>query len=167
MLFAILLPLSVRYIIYRIKRYVLHKKILILIVICLFSLLLLTGCIVNDEEILEFAEYSTESYLVAINELDYGKYRKDFDDVLLSTITEQEFLDFSSYLKDTVGDYIPGSKEFSYTSSQKGLYLVFFNAAYTLEEEVEIQMIFVKEGDEYKIGGSWFDSEKIQENDYE
>ncbi len=147
----------------------LRKRILFFINLTVVVLLILSlsGCIVNDPEILEFAEQSTENYLIAINNLDYDTYRKDFDDIMLSSIPEEEFIRFSTYLKDTIGDYTPGSKQFSYSSNQKGLYLIFYTADYSFEKDVTIQMIFVEEGDYYKIGGSWFDSEKIQENDYE
>ncbi len=147
----------------------LRKRILFFINLTVVVLLILSlsGCIVNDPEILEFAEQSTENYLIAINNLDYDTYRKDFDDIMLSSIPEEEFIRFSTYLKDTIGDYTPGSKQFSYSSNQKGLYLIFYTADYSFEKDVTIQMIFVEEGDYYKIGGSWFDSEKIQENVYE
>ncbi len=47
---------------------------------------------------------------------------------------------------------------------QEGLYLIFYKADSSFEVDVTIQMIFVEEGDYYKIGGSWFDSKIIQEN---
>ena len=69
-------------------------------------------------------------------------------------LPEDEFLEFSSFLRNTIGEYIPGSKEFKGTAIQKGFTSVIYNANYTEEtEKVEVKIVISKIGNEYKISG--------------
>ena len=84
------------------------------------------------------------------------------------SVPEEEFLDFSSYLKDTIGYYEPGSKVRSYNIAQKGMDVIVYRASYTDEEgEVEVKIVITGSRDgTYRVSGSWFDSPKLREIKY-
>jgi hypothetical protein len=145
------------------------RKSLILLVLSVFIFIpLIIGCRVIDEEALSFTDQATEKYLDATNDQDYSAYREDMDAVMLEVVTEEEFIKFSSYLKDTIGDYIQDSKKYSGYTIKNGNILVFYRAEYTLEEEgVTVTTVISKSGEGiYKISGSWFDSPRLREVEY-
>ncbi len=145
-----------------------NKKILILIAFAVALTFIFPGCRAS-EEIMAFADDAAENYLISINGQDYESYARDLDDTMKRAVPEEEFLDFSSYLKDTIGYYEPGSKEHSYNIVQKGMDVIVYRAGYTDEEgEVEVKIVITGSRDGiYKVSGSWFDSPKLREVKYE
>ncbi len=126
-----------------------------------------SGCKVS-EEIIAFAEDAAENYLTAINDQDYESYTRDLDDTMKISVSEEEFLDFSSYLMNTIGYYEPGSKEHSYNIVQNGMDVIVYRASYTGEEgEVEFKIVITGSRDgTYRVSGSWFDSPRLREVKY-
>ena len=146
-----------------------NRKSLILLVLTVLMLIpIIIGCRVIDEKALSFADQATEKYLDAINKQDYSAYGEDMDSVMLEVVTGEEFIKFSSYLKDTIGEYIQDSKKYSGYTVKNGNILVVYRAEYTLEEEgVTVTTVISKAGEGiYKISGSWFDSPKLREVEY-
>lgn len=145
------------------------RKSLILPVLTVLLLIpIIIGCRGIDEEVLSFADQVTEKYLNAMNNQDYPAYGENMDSVMLEVVTEEEFLRFSSYLKDTIGEYIQDSKKYSGYTVKNGNTLVVYRAEYTFEEEgVTVTTVISKTGEGiYKISGSWFDSLKLREVPY-
>lgn len=145
------------------------RKNLILLILLVFILVqLVMGCRPIDEQALSFANQATERYLVALNNQDYSAYKEDMDAGMLEAVTEEEFIKFSSYLKENAGEYMPDSKKYSGYTTKNGNILVVYRAEYTLEEEgVTVTTVISKSGEGiYKISGSWFDSPKLREAEY-
>ncbi len=147
-----------------------RKKILVLLLMVLVTVLAVSGCTkAVKQEAISFADRATEDYLISINNQDYESYKKDLGGEMLEVVPEEEFIKFSSYLKSTIGDYIADSKEISGSSIQNELILIVYGASYTEETgEVTVTMVISEpEEGNYKIVGSWFDSPKLRENEYE
>ena len=145
------------------------KKFLILLALIVFILILAaTGCKKVDQEAISFADRATEDCLIALNNQDYESYKKDIDNEMLGAVPEEEFVKFSSYLKDNIGQYVPGSKEYSGSSTKSGMILVIYKTDYTIETEKVLVSMVISKSDEgiYKISGSWFDSPRIREAEY-
>lgn len=142
------------------------KKI-VLLIISVTLIVFFSGCKVSKES-LAFADDATENYLISINGQDYESYIRDLDSVMKASVPEKEFLDFSSYLRDTIGYYEPGSKEYSYNIVQRGMDVIVYRVTYTDEEgEVEVRIVITRDKDgNYFISGSWFDSQKLREVKY-
>jgi len=83
-------------------------------------------------------------------------------------VPEQEFVKFYSYLENTIGQYVPGSKNYSQSRIQSGINVVIYEADYTEETEKVKVSIAVSESEEekYQVSGTWFDSPKLRETEY-
>ncbi len=146
------------------------RKNLILLILSVFILMqLVMGCRPIDEQALTFTDQATEKYLAALNDQDYSGYKEDMDAGMLEAVTEEEFLKFSSYLKENAGEYMPDSKKYSGYTTKNGNILVVYRAGYTLEEAGVVVTTVISKSIEgtYKISGSWFDSPKLRETGYE
>ncbi|MEA2015471.1 MAG: DUF3887 domain-containing protein [Actinomycetota bacterium] len=146
------------------------KKILIPVMIITFSLgCILSGCSAAGEEAVSFADDVTEDYLTAINDGNFENFKKDLGEEMLQAMPEDEFIKFSSYLNDTIGDYVQDSKEVTASGVQKGMDVIVYQTDYTGEDEkVKVTIVISKnENGDYKISGSWFDSPKLREKNYQ
>jgi len=122
-----------------------------------------------DEEIISFTDTAVENVLVSLNEQDFESYNKDMDDEMLKVVTEDSFATFSTYLKDTIGEYRQDSKEYVDSYTQSGFYVVIYETDYTDEPEDVIVKAVVSVTDDgvYQISGTWFDSPKLRETENE
>lgn len=146
------------------------RKFLIIALFMLFIyVVVFPGCAGADKEVISFADKAAENYLIALNNKDYENFKKDLDNKMLEAIPEEEFIKFSSYLKNTVGEYVKDSKEIS-TSGVKGeMYVIVYGADYTEETEEVTVTVSISEFEDgnYKISGSWFNSAGLRENPYQ
>ena len=147
-----------------------RKKILIIAVLLLvfITALIVPGCMTVSEEAISFADKAAENALIALNNGDYENYKKDLDDKMLEAVPEGEFIKFSSYLNNTIGKYVAGSKEVSGSTIQNGMIVIIYGADYTEESNKVTVTIGISEPDEgnYKISSSWFDSPILRETEY-
>jgi PBP1b-binding outer membrane lipoprotein LpoB len=145
------------------------KKNLIFLVPVALIIIIITGCAGVSEEVISFADGATENFLIALNNQDYESYKKDLDSAMLEAVPEEDFIKFSSYLKDTAGEYVAGSKEMSKSGIQKETNIIVYEANYTGESEKMIVTMVISEiGDgSFKISGSWFNSPELRENPYQ
>jgi hypothetical protein len=122
-----------------------------------------------DPGIITFTDAAMENVLVSLNEKDYENYSKDMDDAMLQVVTKDSFTTFSDFLKDTIGEYREDSMEYLDSYTQGGYYVVIYNTDYTNETENVMVKVVLSEAAEgiYKISGTWFDSPKLREVEYE
>jgi hypothetical protein len=144
------------------------KFLMLMLLVTLILALFVAGCRKIDEQTLSFADQATEKYLIALNNQDYHNYTEDLDSDMLEAVPEEEFIKFSAYLKETVGEYIPGSKNYSGYATRSGMIVIVYKADYTVETEGVVVTMVVSEPTEgvYKISGSWFDSPRMREVEY-
>lgn len=147
------------------------RKFLIILSLTIFVLgMAVIGCSREiDPEIISFTDAAMENVLVSLNEENYENYSKDMDDAMLQVATEESFTTFSDFLKDTVGEYRQDSMEYLDSYIQDEYYVVIYNAGYTNETENVMVTAVLSETSEgiYKISGTWFDSPKLREAEYE
>jgi len=147
-----------------------NKKLIFLISMALILIMAAVACGAKvDEEVVSFTDGAAEKVLIALNDQDYESFQQDMDDAMQKTITEQEFMRLSAYLKGAVGEYRQGSKKYSSSDIQGNMNVVIYTADYTEEPENVVVTVLVSVSDEgiYRIAGFWFDSPKLRETDYE
>ena len=146
------------------------KKISIFLASVIFIVIIIAaGCSAGvDEGVISFADSAAEECLIALNNKDYDSYRHNMDNAMLEAVPEQEFVKFYSYLENTIGQYVPGSKNYSQSRIQSGINVVIYEADYTEETEKVKISIAVSESEEgkYQVSGTWFDSPKLRETEY-
>ncbi len=144
------------------------KKLMFLTLMAFILMVAAVACGAKvDEEVISFTDGAAENILIALNDQDYESFKLDMDDVMQETTTEQEFTRLSAYLKNTIGEYRQGSKEYSSSTIQGDVNVVIYTADYTEETENVIVTIVVSASDEgiYKIAGIWFDSPSLRETE--
>lgn len=138
-------------------------KNVILFLLCI-ALLTLTGCTgmsrEETEKIKTSAEPITENILIAINEENYEKFSRDFNEDMKKALDESKFKQLTSMLKNKIGTY--SSKEFWKVDKGK-LITVFFKAKYDKESgDVIIRSVLSEENDKYKVAGFFLDSPNLR-----
>ena len=98
----------------------------------------------------------TENYFVSINNEDYGKFSKDFDDGMKNAVTKDNFNQLILPVKDGLGDYVPGSIRLVTIAGEKGFTAAYYDADFSRKSNVKIKMVFSKTSGEFKISGQWF-----------
>jgi len=146
-----------------------RKSGFILVFMSLIIMLVFSGCAKVDEETISVADGLTENLLISLNNKDYENYKRDLSVQMLEAIPEEEFIKFSSFLDETVGEYVADSKEVSNSGIQNGMSVIVYETDYTNESgKVTVSIVLSETADEgYEISGSWFNSPKIRENSYQ
>jgi hypothetical protein len=147
-----------------------RKFLIILSITALILSMAVIGCDSEvDTEIISFTDTAMENVLVSLNEENFENYSTDMDDDMLKVVTKDSFATFSTYLKDTIGEYRQDSKEYVESYAQGGYYVVIYDTDYTNETGNVIVKAVISVTDEgiYQISGTWFDSPKLREAEYE
>jgi len=133
-------------------------RILCGILTVLVIMLGLSACARKPEP--EYADQIAENILLAMNEDDYARYTKHFDEAMKSTVTEDVFKRNNSLIKSIIGDY--ESKEF-WKVEDKGTYtIVYYKAKFTREPEVIVKVVFQETAGAVYVSGLWFDSPRLR-----
>ena len=142
------------------------KKILLSLLSFLSLMLILFFCFsfvscsktlsAEEIKIKDIVDPMTENYFVSINNEDYGKFSKDFDDGMKNAVTKDNFNQLILPVKDGLGDYIPNSIKLVTIAIEKGFTAVYYDADFSKKSNIKIKMVFSKINDEYKISGQWF-----------
>jgi len=117
---------------------------------------------IDVNQVQTYADPITEDTLIGINENDYAKFSRHFDEAMKNAIPEANFVQLSAALKPIIGDYT--SKEFWTVERQEEYTIVKYKAKYTIEPaDVIVTVSFHEiEGETY-LAGLWFDSPKLRE----
>jgi hypothetical protein len=98
----------------------------------------------------------TENYFISINNEDYSRFSRDFDDGMKNAVTKENFNQLILAVKDGLGEYVPDSIKFVTIASEKGFTAVYYDADFSKKSDVKIKMVFSKISNELKISGQWF-----------
>ncbi len=98
----------------------------------------------------------TENYFISINNEDYDRFSKDFDDGMKNAVTKDNFNQLTLPVKDGLGDYVPNSIKLVTIAIEKGFTAAYYDADFSKKSDVKIKMVFSKKNDEFKISGQWF-----------
>ena len=146
-----------------IKNIIHFKKILLFfssLIILLFFCFSFVSCnkTLTAEEInfKNIVDPMTENYFVSINNEDYDKFSKDFDDGMKKAVTKDNFIQLILPVKNGWGDYIPNSIKLVTIANEQGFTAAYYDANFSKKVNIKIKMVFSKINDEYKISGQWF-----------
>jgi len=146
-----------------IKNIIHFKKILLFfssLIILLFFCFSFVSCnktlTAEEIKIKTIVDPITENYFVSINNEDYDKFSKDFDDGMKKAVTKDNFIQMILPIKNGWGDYISNSIKLVTIASEQGFTAVYYDANFSKKNNIKIKMVFSKINDEYKISGQWF-----------
>lgn len=110
----------------------------------------------------KYADPITEDALIGMNEDDYAKFSKHFDETMRDALPEANFVHLRDTMKRVIGDY--KSKEFWMVEKQGEYTVVRYKTRYTTEPaDVIVTVSFHEVEGETYLAGIWFDSPKLRE----
>jgi hypothetical protein len=104
-------------------------------------------------------KYSTPMTLNLINSIyaeNYASFSKDFDEALKKELSEANFPDLVSQMKDNFGTYKENTLKFKGFNLVNGVNTVDYTADFSAKSGVSVQVIFMKVDNQIKITGLWF-----------
>ena len=109
-----------------------------------------------------YASEITENVLTGLNQSDFARFSRDFDEAMKKAFTEQVFTQTRDLIKSKVGDY--QSKQYLKTEEKKPYTTVYYKAQYTNEPDgVIVRIVFQEIGGKPLVSGLWFDSPKLRQ----
>ena len=144
------------------------KRIGIMGLLTLFSLVVLSGCgatqVLPDDEANRFAtevDPLSENLLVSIDNGDHDSYIRDMDQIMKEASTPADFESLRALLAEKVGAY--ESRIMVQVAEQEGLRSVIYDAKFEKEDSVTVRVVFNVTGKSPLISGLWFDSPKLRQ----
>lgn len=116
---------------------------------------------VDVVKVREYADPIAENILLAMNENNYTKFSKHFDEMMKNALPHAVFNETNAMIKSKIGDY--SSKEFWKAEVEGPITIVYYKAKFIQEPEVIIKVGFQKILGEMKVSGLFFDSPKLRE----
>jgi len=139
------------------KKIILFSSSLIILLFFCFSFTSCNKTLTAEEiKIKNIIDPITENYFISINNEDYDKFSKDFDDGMKKAVTKDNFSKLVLPVKNGLGDYIPNSIKLVTIANEQGFTAVYYDADFSKENNIKIKMVFSKTNSEYKISGQWF-----------
>lgn len=137
------------------------KSILLLIII---PILLLSGCSGSNQaarqKLAGTADPAVENLMQGLNEGNYEKFSKDFDDTMKKSFSESAFKETDELIKQKIGNYV--SKSF-WKTQKNGKYTVFFYRCKFDNEPGEVLATISIDltGSKPLVGGFYLNSAKL------
>ena len=103
-----------------------------------------------------YADAITENILVAMNESDFEKFSKDFDDNLKMEVSASTFPTFLAQVNGRVGPYIKGSKEVISVQNIENRTVINYSLDFEKMNEVNLEINLQKIENRVKVVGLWF-----------
>lgn len=124
------------------------------------------GCVGQQQsldDIKSAADQLTENILVAMNESDYSRFSRDFDDQMRANLDDAKYKETMPAITAKIGKYL--SKEFIGLEKKEQYTIVVYRAKFSLEPDVVTVRSVVGDKDGKKvISGFWLDSPKLRGN---
>jgi hypothetical protein len=139
------------------------KKILVLLVVLLFGSLLsacggaketaLTGA--EKEAVLAFSEAKTDNLMAGMNANDYAAFAKDFDQDMLTAMSQEAFTKLKNDYDGKFGAYVSRTVN-QVTQSGSGKFVaVVYDAVFEKDNAVSMRVVF-RADDPHQVSGLWF-----------
>ena len=103
-----------------------------------------------------YADAITENILVAMNESDFEKFSKDFDDNLKMEVSASTFSTFLAQVNGRVGPYVKGSKEVISVQNIENRTVINYSLDFEKMNEVNLEINLQKIENRVKVVGLWF-----------
>jgi hypothetical protein len=132
----------------------LQKKLFFIFsaLICTVFAVLAIGC----AKTADYKDVMTENILLAINEEDFEKFTKDFDDALKQDVTMEMFPYLLAEVTGKVGYYIDDSKELIKVHTENGVTTARYLAEFESMQDIEVIVVFQKINRQDKVVGLFF-----------
>ena len=144
------------------------KKTVLLILVVMVTISMF-GCAQknNNSAVSAYADDITEKMLLAYNDDNYAQYIANTDNQFKAVVTEDTMKQGNKGVRDKIGNYIPGSKQFTdavpTTQNNQKYIAVRYTAKFTNETgDVVITMIF-DDNESHQVGGIFFNSPKLRQ----
>jgi hypothetical protein len=136
------------------------KKIIKILIPAMILILTISfGCtkdIADVDEVRKYSDTMTENLLVGLSDGDYEKFSKDFDDEMKGAIPKESSGEFSSQIKEGLGEYVTGSKEYLSAAREDEFTIVYYKAEYA-NKDTKVKVVFREVNGEMKIAGLWYE----------
>lgn len=127
---------------------------------------LLSGCFAQQlpaDEVKKYADQMTENILVAMNEDDYARFSRDFDEQMKTGLNKTQYDNTIPGITAKIGKYI--SKEYLSAEKKDGYTVVVYKARFSQEPgDVIVRSVFKGSDGKMYISGFWLDSPKLRGN---
>ncbi len=144
------------------------RKIILLVIVVLVTIAML-GCSQKavNSEVSAYADNIAEKMLLAYNEDNYAQYIQNTDDQFKAAVSEDKMKQGNQAVRDKIGNYVPGSKQYTdavkTTQNNLKYVAVRYTAKFTNETgDVVITMVF-DDNESHQVGGIFFNSPKLRQ----
>ncbi len=133
------------------------KRQYLMIFTGLIILLTLPILVLGCKQSTDYVDIMTENILIAINEEDFEKLIKDFDEELKNDMSMDVFPFLLAEVIGKAGYYQEGSKQLIGINTEDGVTSAFYSANYENVEDLRIKVVFRKIGNKNKVSGLFFE----------
>jgi outer membrane murein-binding lipoprotein Lpp len=138
-----------------------NKRMIIITLAVVFAFSLLSGCAsqnavltgADQEAILTFSEAKTDNLMAGMNANDYALFSKDFDEAMLTAMSNSKYDAFKIDRDAKLGPYI--SREVNNVVQQGDFYSVIYNTVFEKDNNVTMRVVF-RASEPHQISGLWF-----------
>lgn len=119
------------------------------------------------EAVLVYSEPATDNLLAGMNEADYARFSRDFDEAMLKSISEKAFQDILVSIGGKLGAY--QSRQVSLVENTGSYIRVTYKGRFANEDGVTVRVVFGSKpaggaGEPiHLVSGLWFDSPKLRQ----
>jgi len=111
----------------------------------------LTGA--DKDAVLAFSEAKTDNLLAGMNANDYALFSKDFDQEMLSAMSQTQFDTLKKDRDAKLGLYV--SRQVNSVVQQGDFYAVIYDAKFEKDDAVTVRVVF-RVAEPHQISGLWF-----------
>jgi hypothetical protein len=135
-----------------------------IVIVLIFTIIALSGCgggsKVDVEKVREYSDPITEEMLSALNEGDYVKFSKHFDETMKGKFTQDAFNECKEQFKAKIGDY--KSKEYYGIDTKDKYTIVLYRCKYTNEpKDALVRVVFSTSDDKHYVSGFFINSPNL------
>lgn len=139
-----------------------NERMILITLTVVFAFSLLSGCTsqntvltgTDQEAILAFSEEKTDNLMAGMNANDYALFSKDFDEAMLTAMSNSKYDAFKTERDAKLGPYI--SREVNSVVQQGDFYSVNYKTVFEKDDNVTMRVVF-RAAEPHQISGLWFD----------
>ncbi len=110
---------------------------------------------------LVYSEPMTDNLLSGMNEADYSRFARDFDETMRKAVSETAFQDMLNSIGAKLGAY--QAREVTLVEDTGAYIRVTYKASFANEDGVTVRVVFNDSATDHRVSGLWFDSPKLRQ----
>ncbi len=127
--------------------------VFMIIAVLLTIMVFAPGC----KKVEGYADPITENILIALNESDFEKFSRDFDENLKGEVSIASFPSLLAEINGKAGYYIEDSKKMVSVKTVDNRTAVFYSADFEGIQDVSITVVFQQINNKPTVVGFWFE----------